>query len=176
MEPMVGLEPTMFAYRVTNAGPSPLGYIGTIGCEPESNRRPRPYQGRVLPTELSQHGSGTPIRTESSAFKGRRVTRLLHIPDRRARARVNASGHGFEPQSRGSEPRILPLDEPESYGAGAGARTRTVRLKRPLRCRSRPAGKNGRCGRIRTDYRGVKSAMLILMSFAPMVLDQGFEP
>ena len=114
------------AYRVTNAGPSPLGYIGTIGCEPGSNRRPCPYQGRVLPTELSQHGSGTSIKCWGSW------------------TRTNACyGQNVVPYQTW----LLPI-----IGAGAGARTRTVRLKRPLRCRSRPAGKVGRCGESRTRY------------------------
>ena len=173
------------AYRVTNAGPSPLGYIGTIGCEPDRtgglahtkgafsrlnyrSMAPELRFERRAPQRISAKSSTISRSPTSTHFVGayapKRTRHALGISEFHYRSawhvdspvgntnlkrwgswtRTNACyGQNVVPYQTW----LLPI-----IGAGAGARTRTVRLKRPLRCRSRPAGKVGRCGESRTRY------------------------
>lgn len=58
-----------------------LSYAGVWSCQPGSNRRPRPYQGRVLPTELWQHrGRGGGSRTHARRIKSPMLWPLSYAP------------------------------------------------------------------------------------------------
>jgi hypothetical protein len=113
---------------------------------PDLTRQPSRYRRAALPVaprrhscareELNLHGPCRPRGPQPRASTVSPRTHRASDPDRtgcllltretlcQMSYRGLAAGQGFEPRSRGSGPRILPLDDPASSAEG-GSRTRT---------------------------------------------------
>ena len=98
---------------------------------PDSNRRPRAPQARALvqaelhPDEAPQEGLEPPASRLTAACSAIELLwnalRLILKPD----CEETAPGAGVEPALEGSEPTVLPLDDP-GMRAGDGIRTRVA--------------------------------------------------